>query len=204
VFYKIILYYFLEVCTYEICQFLRKQPPPQTPSLATFACMKRIGLLADTHGFLDEKVFHYFKDCDEIWHAGDIGSPQIVEKLEAFKPFKAVYGNIDDALIRREFPLDLRFECEGVDVLITHIGGYPGRYSQRVREIIQSKPPKLYICGHSHILKIMPDKKYKLLHVNPGACGLHGFHQIKTIVRFTLDAGKIGNMEVVELGERGR
>lgn len=165
--------------------------------------MKKIGLLSDTHGYLDKKVFEYFKDCDEIWHAGDIGSMEVVEQLEQFKPLKAVYGNIDDAKIRQSFPLNLRFECEGMDVFITHIGGYPGRYTGRVREIIRSKSPQLYICGHSHILKVMPDKKYDLLHINPGACGNYGFHKIKTIVRFDINKGKIQNLEVVELGLRG-
>ncbi|MCR9287495.1 MAG: metallophosphatase family protein [Bacteroidetes bacterium] len=165
--------------------------------------MKKIGLLSDTHGYLDKKVFEYFKDCDEIWHAGDIGSMEVVEQLEQFKPLKAVYGNIDDAKIRQSFPLNLRFECEGMDVFITHIGGYPGRYTGRVREIIRSKSPQLYICGHSHILKVMPDKKYDFLHINPGACGNYGFHKIKTIVRFDINKGKIQNLEVVELGLRG-
>jgi len=165
--------------------------------------MKQIGLLSDTHSFLDPAVFEYFKNCDEIWHAGDIGSFDVVEQLENFKPFRAVYGNIDDAKMRTEFPLNLRFECEGVDVLMTHIGGYPGRYSKRVREIIQENPPKLYICGHSHILKVMPDKKYGLLHINPGACGNHGFHKIKTMVRFKLAEGNISDLEVIELGKRG-
>jgi len=166
--------------------------------------MKKIGLLSDTHSFLDEKIFEHFKNCDEIWHAGDIGNIEVVKKLEDFKPFKAVFGNIDDAIIRREFPLDLRFDCEGVDVFMTHIGGYPGRYNQRVGGIIQENPPKLFICGHSHILKVIPDKKYNLLHINPGACGNHGFHKIKTVVRFDLAEGNIQNLEVVELGFRGR
>jgi putative phosphoesterase len=157
--------------------------------------MKKIGLLSDTHGYLDKKVFEYFKDCDEIWHAGDIGSMEVVEQLEQFKPLKAVYGNIDDAKIRQSFPLNLRFECEGMDVFITHIGGYPGRYTGRVREIIRSKSPQLYICGHSHILKVMPDKKYDFLHINPGACGNYGFHKIKTIVRFDINKGKIQNLK---------
>lgn len=165
--------------------------------------MKKIGLLSDTHSFLDSAIFEYFKECDEIWHAGDIGSMEVVEKLEAFKPFRAVYGNIDDAQMRRAFPLNLRFDCEGVDVFMTHIGGYPGRYSKRVKEIIEENPPKLYICGHSHILKVMPDKKHKLLHINPGACGNHGFHKIKTMVRFVLNAGNIEQLEVIELGQRG-
>lgn len=163
----------------------------------------RIGLLSDTHGYLDEKVFQYFEQCDEIWHAGDIGNMEVVDRLEAFRPLRAVYGNIDDHLMRRRFPEDDRFVCEGVDVFLTHIGGYPGRYNMRVREILKNHPPKLFICGHSHILKVMPDKKLGLLHINPGACGIHGFHVVRTIVRFTLEAGIIKDMEVVELGLRG-
>jgi len=165
--------------------------------------MTRIGLLSDTHSHLEESVFKYFEECDELWHAGDIGDVSIVERLEAFKPFKAVYGNIDNRTIRAEFPRDLRFECDGVDVFITHIGGYPGRYNKRVRELLTANPPKLYICGHSHILKVMPDRKLDLLHINPGACGNHGFHAIKTIVRFSLDEGIIQDLEVIELGKRG-
>ena len=166
--------------------------------------MKRIGLMSDTHGFLDEKVLKYFEACDEIWHAGDIGTVEVADKVEAFKPFRAVYGNIDGADIRRCYPLDLRFDCEGLDVLITHIGGYPNRYSKRVREVMLDNPPKLFISGHSHILKVMPDSKFDLLHINPGACGNHGFHQIKTIVRFSVDAGEVFDLEVIELGKRGR
>lgn len=165
--------------------------------------MKRIGLLSDTHGYLDTAIFSYFEECDEIWHAGDIGTLDVVDQLEAFKPFKAVYGNIDGAEFRSFLPLNLRFEVEGVDVFITHIGGYPGRYNKRVREILQKDPPKLYICGHSHILKVMPDKKLDLLHINPGACGQHGFHKIRTIVRFSLEAGLVKDLEVIELGKRG-
>ena len=166
--------------------------------------MKRIGLMSDTHSHLDEKVFEYFKDVDEIWHAGDIGSMEVVEKLEAFKPFRAVYGNIDNAKIRASFPLDDRFTCEEIKVWITHIGGYPGRYSKRVKEMMPLDTPDLFITGHSHILKIMPDKKYDLLHINPGACGISGFHKMKTIVRFTIDGKKIKDMEVIELGKRGK
>lgn len=165
--------------------------------------MKQIGLLSDTHSHLDPLIFDYFENCDELWHAGDIGNIEVVERLEAFKPFKAVYGNIDGTKIRSEFPLNLRFNCEGLDVFMTHIGGYPGRYNKRVREILNNDPPKLYICGHSHILKVMPDKKLDLLHINPGACGVHGFHREKTIVRFAIDEGKIQNLEVINLGKRG-
>ncbi|MBI5914097.1 MAG: metallophosphoesterase family protein [Bacteroidetes bacterium] len=165
--------------------------------------MKKIGLLSDTHGFLDERIFQYFGPCDEIWHGGDIGNMELADRLEAFRPFRAVYGNIDDPAMQRRFPLDLRFECEGVDVFITHIGGYPGKYVKRVRDILRAAPPRLYICGHSHILKVMPDKPLGLLHINPGACGNEGFHQVKTIVRFDLDGGRISNLEVIELGKRG-
>jgi putative phosphoesterase len=165
--------------------------------------MKRIGLISDTHSHLEESVFDYFESCDEIWHAGDIGDAEVVNRLEAFRPLRAVYGNIDDGLLRRRFPEDLRFVVEGVEVFMTHIGGYPGRYNRRVRAILQENPPDLYICGHSHILKVMPDKKLNFLHVNPGAAGNHGFHQMKTIVRFSLEAGKIKDFEVVELGKRG-
>ncbi len=166
--------------------------------------MKKIGLLSDTHSTLDPKVFHYFEEVDEIWHAGDIGNMEVIEKLEAFKPLRAVYGNIDGGKLRTEFPIDLRFDCEGMDVWITHIGGYPGRYNKRVREIMASNPPDLFICGHSHILKVIPDKKHNLLHINPGACGVHGFHKVKTIIRFNIDQAKIIDLQVIELGVRGK
>ncbi|MFN7117679.1 MAG: metallophosphoesterase family protein [Saprospiraceae bacterium] len=165
--------------------------------------MTRIGLLSDTHSFLDTKVFDYFAECDEIWHAGDIGNTEVADALEAFKPFRAVYGNIDGAALRVRYPLDLRFVCEGVDVWMTHIGGYPGKYQKRVRELLLQNAPKLFICGHSHILKIMPDPQFHLLHINPGACGNEGFHKIKTLVRFTLAESKIKDLEVIELGARG-
>lgn len=165
--------------------------------------MRRIGLLSDTHSHLDEAVFRYFEECDEIWHAGDIGDIAVADTLEGFKPFRAVYGNIDSAIVRRTYPLDLHFDCEGVSVFITHIGGYPGRYKPRVRKILQETKPRLYICGHSHICKVMPDRRLDLLHINPGAAGNHGFHQVKTLVRFTLDAGNIKDLDVVEIGRRG-
>lgn len=164
----------------------------------------KIGLLSDTHGFLDEKVFHYFENCDEIWHAGDIGTLALADKINAFKPLKAVYGNIDGAEIRRVYPENLNFYCEGLQVFITHIGGYPPRYNPRIRAIIQKQKPDLYICGHSHILKIMPDKNIpNVLHINPGAAGNYGFHKIKTLVRFEINHKKIENLEVIELGKRG-
>ena len=165
--------------------------------------MKRIGLLSDTHSYFDEKIYDYFREVDEIWHAGDIGSMQVVEKLEAFKPLRAVYGNIDNATIRASFPLNNVFMCEEMKVWITHIGGYPGRYNSRVREEMPTHNPDIFITGHSHILKIMPDRKNDLLHINPGAAGISGFHKIKTMVRFAIEGKKIEAMEVIELGERG-
>jgi putative phosphoesterase len=163
-----------------------------------------IGLLSDTHGFLDPRVFHHFQSCDEIWHAGDIGEPTLLDQLEGFKPVKAVYGNIDNAEIRARLQLDLRFTSEGVSVLMTHIGGTPPRYNNRVREILQSEHPDLFICGHSHILSIRRDEQRgQMLYVNPGAAGNHGFHRMKTLVRFSLNSGKISGLEVIEIGRRG-
>jgi len=165
--------------------------------------MTRVGLLSDTHGYLDEAIFGYFADCDEVWHAGDIGTAGVADRLEEFRPLRAVYGNIDDAGLRRRFPEDQRFTLDGVDVLMTHIGGYPGRYQARVLGLLAADPPDLFVCGHSHILKVIPDKKHHLLHINPGACGHHGFHRMRTIVRFALADGNIRELEVVELGKRG-
>src|SRR5690554_598963 len=164
--------------------------------------MKKIGLISDTHGFLHPRVKHHFQDCDEIWHAGDIGSIALADDLAAFKSFKAVYGNIDGAEIRKAYPEHLRFTIEGVKVWITHIGGYPKQYDRRVYKELYSNPPKLFICGHSHILKAIPDKNLGLLHLNPGAAGKVGFHQVLTIMRFEVDQGKIQNLEVIELEKR--
>ncbi len=165
--------------------------------------MTSIGLLSDTHSFLDDQIFKYFENCDEIWHAGDIGNPQIVSKLESFKPLRAVYGNIDGSPIRKAFPLNNRFKLEGLDIWITHIGGYPGKYSPLIRDQIKQKPPDLFICGHSHILKVMRDKSLSnLLHLNPGACGKEGFHKIRTILRFKLNEGQVSDLEAIELGKR--
>ncbi|MBT8319895.1 MAG: metallophosphatase family protein [Gramella sp.] len=161
--------------------------------------MKKILLLSDTHGHMDDRILHYAKDADEIWHAGDIGSLDVTDKLEAVKPLKAVYGNIDNAIIRKEFPLNNRFMCEEVDVWITHIGGYPGRYSPAVKEEIRNNPPKIFISGHSHILKVMNDKNLKLLHMNPGAAGKQGFHQKRTMLRFKISGKDISDLEVIEL-----
>ncbi len=167
--------------------------------------MTRIGLLSDTHSFLDEPVFEHFAECDEIWHAGDFGTMDVIDKLQAFKPLRGVYGNIDNAKIRSEMPLDLRFECDGVPIFMTHIGGYPGRYEPRVGKLLKSDPPVdgIFISGHSHILKVMPDRNLQFLHINPGACGNDGWHKVKTLIRFTLHEGAISNLQVIELGSRG-
>lgn len=166
--------------------------------------MTRIGLISDTHSYLDAKVFEYFKDCDEIWHAGDIGTSEVTDKLAAFKPMRAVYGNIDGHELRAIYPEDLVFELEGLKIYMTHIGGYPGHYSPRARKLIQLHQPDIFICGHSHILRVMRDKRFNnMLAMNPGAAGVHGFHKIKTLLRFTLDKGRILNLEAIELGKRG-
>jgi putative phosphoesterase len=164
--------------------------------------MKRIALLSDTHSYLDPALPKYIDSCDEIWHAGDIGTLEVTDTLEKWKPLRAVYGNIDGDKLRVVHPENQLFELEGVKVLMTHIGGYPGRYNPRVRALIEREKPKLYICGHSHILKVMFDKKYNCLHMNPGAVGVHGFHKVKTFLRFTLDRGNIKDLEVIELGNR--
>lgn len=162
--------------------------------------MKIIGLLSDTHSFLDERVFTHFKDCDEIWHAGDIGDIDVADRLKEFKPFRAVFGNIDGKDVRRQYPENLRFEMEGVDVWMTHIGGYPGRYSTLIKKDLYKNPPKLFICGHSHILKVQYDPALKLLHLNPGAAGKQGWQTVSTLMRFKLDKGEIKDLEVIELG----
>lgn len=164
--------------------------------------MTKILLLSDTHGHMDKTILKYAAQADEIWHAGDIGSLSVTDQLEDVKPVRGVHGNIDDHVIQKEFPENNRFMCEGVDVWITHIGGYPNSYNVRVREEIRNNPPKLFICGHSHILKVMHDKKLNLLHMNPGACGKHGFHQVRTMLRFVINGDKISDLEVIELGKR--
>ena len=163
----------------------------------------RIGLISDTHSHLDDGIFRNLESCDEIWHAGDIGSAEVADRLAAFKPLRAVYGNIDGAELRRMFKEDLIFSCEGLPVVMTHIGGYPGRYSHHASTLIRANPCGLFICGHSHILKVMPDAKNNLLHINPGAAGHHGFHVIRTLLRFSITNGKIHDLEAVELGRRG-
>jgi putative phosphoesterase len=162
----------------------------------------KIGLLSDTHGWLEDRVFHHFADCDEIWHAGDIGEVALTDKLAAFKPLRAVYGNIDGGVLRRIFPEDLHFEVAGLSVYMTHIGGYPGKYPARVFTQLLDQKPGLFICGHSHILKVMPDRQLNLLHINPGAAGNHGFHKVKTLIRIEIKEGKIQNLQAIELGPR--
>lgn len=164
--------------------------------------MKRIGLLSDTHSYLDKGVIKHLSECDEIWHAGDIGNIAVTDHLANWKPLRAVWGNIDGHVHRSHFKKDEVFEVEGVKVVMTHIAGYPGRYIPEARELIRLHRPKLFICGHSHILKVQFDKSNKLLHMNPGAAGVHGFHQVKTVLRFTVGDGKITDLEVVELGKR--
>jgi putative phosphoesterase len=164
--------------------------------------LKKILLLSDTHSHIDESILKYVRLADEVWHAGDIGDLKVTDTIKTIKPLRAVYGNIDDDKARLEYPLHNRFMCEGVDVWITHIGGYPGKYNQAIRAEIQSNPPKLFICGHSHILKVQFDKSLNLLHMNPGACGIYGFHQVRTMLRFEIEGEKIQNLEIIELGKK--
>uniref|UniRef100_UPI00404A340B metallophosphoesterase family protein n=1 Tax=Flavobacterium sp. TaxID=239 RepID=UPI00404A340B len=164
--------------------------------------MKKILLLSDTHSHIDDVILKYVNQSDEVWHAGDIGNLAVTDKIKTLKPLRAVFGNIDNAEARQEFPLHNRFMCEGVDVWITHIGGYPDRYSVAIKEEIKRNPPKLFISGHSHILKVQFDKKLNLLHMNPGAAGKHGFHQMRTMLRFEIDKDKIQNLEVIEIGKK--
>ncbi|MGY0407711.1 MAG: metallophosphoesterase family protein [Polaribacter sp.] len=165
--------------------------------------MKKILLLSDTHSFIDAQIIKFVKQADEVWHAGDIGNLQVTDTIKKYKPLRAVYGNIDDKDARAEFLLDEKFELEKVTVWITHIGGYPNKYEQRIRDEIREKPPKIFIAGHSHILKVQYDKKLNLLHLNPGAAGNYGFHKIRTMLRFVLDNGEIKNLEIIELATRG-
>ena len=167
-------------------------------------CVMKIGLMSDTHSFLDKKVFEHFAEVDEIWHAGDIGSIEVADALEAFKPFRAVFGNIDNQTLRLRFPENLSWHTEGVKIWMTHIGGYPSKYAARIKTALQAEKPDLFICGHSHILKVIPDRALNLLHINPGACGNEGFHRLKTLIRFDILDSKIQNLEVIELGLRGR
>lgn len=162
--------------------------------------MTRIGLLSDTHGYWDDRYLKYFEPCDEIWHAGDIGSQDIIDRLKAFRPFRAVYGNIDGQDIRLQYPETNRFTLDGADVLMKHIGGYPGKYDRSVRPVLLAHPPRLFISGHSHILKVKYDPALQLLHINPGAAGKYGFHTQRTLVRFSIHEGQFSDLEVIELG----
>ncbi|MCE7042548.1 metallophosphoesterase [Dyadobacter sp. CY312] len=166
--------------------------------------MKRIGLLSDTHGFMDNRVLNHLSQCDEIWHAGDIGSVKIIDQLEAFKPTRIVFGNIDDKEIQRRTHENLHFEIEGFRIWMTHIGGAPPRYNPAVLPALKSDAPDIFICGHSHILRVIRDKEMSnMLYINPGAAGKEGFHKMRTLLRFNLHEGVISQMEVVELGKRG-
>ena len=164
--------------------------------------MTRIGILSDTHGFWDDRYLKHFEMCDEIWHAGDIGSMEVAEKLVAFRPLRAVRGNIDGGEVRQAYPETNRFTIEGTDVLIKHIGGYPGKYDASIRQHLFVRPPKLFVCGHSHILKVLYDKTLNMLCINPGAAGIYGFHKVRTLVRFAIDHGEFKDLEVIELAEK--
>lgn len=164
--------------------------------------MKKILLLSDTHSYIDVQILKFVKQADEVWHAGDIGNLSVTDRIAELKPLRAVYGNIDDKDARAEFPLDNQFTVEGVSVWMTHIGGYPYKYNSRICEALTANPPQLFICGHSHILKVQFDKKLKLLHLNPGAAGKHGFHKVRTMLRFELEKGEIKNLEIIELAKR--
>ena len=161
--------------------------------------MKRIGLLSDTHGYWDERYLKYFEECDEIWHSGDVGSEEIIHRLMSFKTFRGVYGNIDGQNIRKILPEINRFKLEDADILIKHIGGYPGKYDPKIKKILDVSAPTLFISGHSHILKVKYDKEYGMLHINPGAAGKYGFHAVRTLVRFSIEHGKFSDLEVIEL-----
>lgn len=163
--------------------------------------MKRIGLLSDTHGYWDERYKQYFQECDEIWHAGDIGNFSLAQRLSQIAPIRAVYGNIDGGDLRCVYTEKYRFKCEDVEVLMTHIGGYPGHYDARIRQSLFRNPPQLFISGHSHILKVMYDDTLNCLHINPGAAGIQGFHNVRTLVRFTIDGSEIKDLEVIELSD---
>ncbi|MBC7886094.1 MAG: metallophosphoesterase family protein [Saprospiraceae bacterium] len=165
--------------------------------------MKRIALISDNHSYYGEDVTEHLKDADEIWHSGDIGDLSSITKYREMADFKAVYGNIDDMSVKELYPLNLIFICGGLKVFMTHIGGYPGKYSQRVIDIIRLEKPNIFICGHSHICKVMPDKINNLLHMNPGAYGHYGFHKIRTILKFEISDGKVHHLRAVELGIRG-
>lgn len=163
----------------------------------------KILLLSDTHGYIDDKILKYAKEADEVWHAGDIGDLEVANALEKQAKLRAVYGNIDDHKIRSCFPLHQQFSIDNLKVWMTHIGGYPNRYNPNIRKDLENNPPDLFISGHSHILKVISDKKLNLLHMNPGAVGKHGFHVKRTMLRFNIENSKIKNLEVIDFGKRG-
>jgi putative phosphoesterase len=166
--------------------------------------MTKILLLSDTHSHIDDVILKHVSWADEVWHAGDIGDLKVTDSIKKLKTLRAVYGNIDDEKARLEFPLHNKFMCEKVSVYITHIGGYPGKYNLKIRDDLTFNPPNLFICGHSHILKVIYDKKLNFLHMNPGAAGISGFHEVRTMLRFIIDNDKIKNLEIVELGKRNK
>jgi putative phosphoesterase len=164
--------------------------------------MRKILLLSDTHSYIDDAILNHVKQVDEVWHAGDIGNLDVTDAIKKLKPLRAVYGNIDDHVARLEFPEFNRFTCENVDVMMVHIGGYPPKYNIRTRDLVKAERPKLFICGHSHILKVMPDKALNVLHMNPGAVGKHGFHKVRTMLKFTIDGYDIKDLQVIESENR--
>jgi putative phosphoesterase len=165
--------------------------------------MKKIALISDNHSYVGDDIIAHLVDVDEIWHAGDIGELASIEKIRSMALFRAVYGNIDDISVKELFPLNNVFECEGMKILMTHIGGYPGKYSVRAKDLIIKEKPDIFICGHSHICKVMPDKTHKLIHMNPGSYGHYGFHKIRTLLKFEIVDGKLSNLRAIELGIRG-
>jgi putative phosphoesterase len=170
----------------------------------SYAGFMRVGLLSDTHGFLDEALIGHFKECDEIWHAGDFGTAEVLDQLLSVKPVRGVFGNIDGPEVRARLPEDLEWRIEDVSVFMTHVGGYPGRYNPRARRELQRRKPGLFICGHSHIPRVMRDPELSLLHINPGASGHSGWHNDRTAMRFEIHAGKVANLVLIALGTRGR
>jgi len=164
----------------------------------------KILLLSDTHSYIDDRILSYVKTADEVWHAGDIGSLEVTDSIEKYSKLRAVYGNIDNHDIRQAFPLHQQFNIGTLKIFITHIGGYPKRYNPKIKNELYAYKPDLFICGHSHILKVMRDEKLNLVHMNPGAIGIHGFHQKRTMLRFEINNGKLQNLEVIDFGKRGQ
>ncbi|AZQ63021.1 metallophosphoesterase [Flammeovirga pectinis] len=164
--------------------------------------MALIGIISDTHGYIDDRITAHLSDCDEIWHAGDIGKEEVTDTLKHLAPLRAVYGNIDGGKLRAEFPEEQIFTINGVSIYMIHIGGYPPRYTAKLKKRLDELKPKIFICGHSHILKVIPDQSRNLIHINPGAAGKHGFHKMRTLIKLTIEDGKPKDLKVIELGER--